>query len=169
MFNDTDLDAKTSIDEINKVLDTYLPDILTAVNGENNTLGNIGINIDEIKAFDSNGKYDSDAFYAFAGQLSLYLIKMLYAGAAGNAKEPFLKSSFSELYLSSLLKDDNALLDFFTYKAVIDEVKNKKDHAAKDFIDNISEEFNKIEKAAKDKMCIRDSPFVFYSILFRLL
>ena len=150
LFNDTDLDAKTSIDEINKVLDTYLPDILTAVNGENNTLGNIGINIDEIKAFDSNGKYDSDAFYAFAGQLSLYLIKMLYAGAAGNAKEPFLKSSFSELYLSSLLKDDNALLDFFTYKAVIDEVKNKKDHAAKDFIDNISEEFNKIEKAAKD-------------------
>ena len=42
LFNDTDLDAKTSIDEINKVLDTYLPDILTAIDGENNTLGNIG-------------------------------------------------------------------------------------------------------------------------------
>ena len=144
LFNDTDLDANTSIDEINKVLDTYLPDILTAINGQNNTLGNIGIDIEEIKKFDSNGKYDSDAFYAFAGQLSLYLIKMLYADAAGKVKEPLLLSNLSELYFSNL-KDSNAPIDFFTYKAVIDEAKKSQNQAVKDFIKDIEEKFNLIK------------------------
>ena len=109
LFNDTDLDAKTSIDEINKVLDTYLPDILTAVNGENNTLGNMGINIDEIKAFDSNGKYDSDAFYAFAGQLSLALFKTLFSAESAEIKNAFTSSNISELYHQNLV-DSRELL-----------------------------------------------------------
>lgn len=124
LFNDTDLDAKTSIDEINKVLDTYLPDILTAIDGENNTLGNIGINIDEIKEFDSNGKYDSDAFYAFMGQLSTYLVKTLYAESAQATKKGLLTSNFSELYFGQNLKDDNAAIDFYTYGAIVDAVAN---------------------------------------------
>lgn len=121
LFNDTDLDAKTSIDEINKVLDTYLPDILTAVNGENNTLGNMGINIDEIKEFDSNGKYDSDAFYAFAGQLSLSLFKTLFSAETAGVKELFTHSNISELYHKKLI-DANAPIDFYTYLAFVLEV-----------------------------------------------
>lgn len=121
LFNDTDLDAKTSIDEINKVLDTYLPDILTAVNGENNTLGNMGINIDEIKEFDSNGKYDSDAFYAFAGQLSLSLFKTLFSAETAGVKELFTQSNISELYHKNLI-DANAPIDFYTYLAFVLEV-----------------------------------------------
>ncbi len=121
LFNDTDLDAKTSIDEINKVLDTYLPDILTAVNGENNTLGNMGINIDEIKAFDSNGKYDSDAFYAFAGQLSLALFKTLFSAESAEIKNAFTSSNISELYHQNLV-DSNAPIDFYTYAAFVSSV-----------------------------------------------
>lgn len=144
LFNDTDLDAKTSIDEINKVLDTYLPDILTAVNGENNTLGNMGINIDEIKKFDSNGKYDSDAFYAFMGQLSVYLIKTLYAESASTTKNELFKSNFSELYYGPTLNDADAAIDFYTYVAVINELYNSDNKEVAEFVNKISEKLSAI-------------------------
>lgn len=115
--NDTDLNAKTSIDEINKVLDTHLIDILYAIDGEDHILESIGIDIEKIKEFDSNGKYDSDAFYAFMGQLSMYLLDSLFAEEAEAKKAEVYKSNFSELYYAALA-DAEAPIDFFAYSAL---------------------------------------------------
>ena len=76
LFNDSNsLDAESSIDAINELLDNRLPDILDMIGAD--SLAAIGIDaqdIEDIKNYDSGGKYDSDAFYAFMTKLADYLL-----------------------------------------------------------------------------------------------
>lgn len=115
LFNDSNsLDAKSSIDAINELLDNRLPDILDMIGAD--SLAAIGIDaqdIEDIKNYNSGGKVDSDAFYAFMTKLSDYLLGMINGN--GTATASYFGEDYSNLtdWQYSFVEDDSAPVSYF--------------------------------------------------------
>lgn len=125
LFNDANsLDAESSIDAINKLLDDRLPDILDMIGAD--SLAAIGIDeqdIKDIKNYDSGGKYDSDAFYAFMTKLADYLLGVINGNSTATAS--YFGEDYNNLtdWQYSFVEDDSAPVSYFALLNYMDTVQ----------------------------------------------
>lgn len=159
LFNDSNsLDAESSIDAINELLDNRLPDILDMIGAD--SLAAIGIDaqdIEDIKNYDSGGKYDSDAFYAFMTKLADYLLGMINGN--GTATASYFGEDYSNLtdWQYSFVEDESAPVSYFALLNYAEKMQDSEYKAAAKYSEENLDDLQALTEPFTEELASQES------------
>ncbi len=159
LFNDSNsLDAESSIDAINELLDNRLPDILDMIGAD--SLAAIGIDaqdIEDIKNYDSGGKYDSDAFYAFMTKLADYLLGMINGNGTSTAS--YFGEDYSNLtdWQYSFVEDESAPVSYFALLNYAEKMQDSEYKAAAKYSEENLDDLQALTEPFTEELASQES------------